>query len=117
MMSERHDTLVLRWAWALTVLTALVLCVTTLSPGMPSVGPPGSDKWQHFAGFALLALPLGYARPAWGWRIVLGVAVFGGMIELVQPHVGRDAEWGDLAADTIGAAVGIFAARLLPRQL
>ena len=102
-----------RWSIALTVLIALVLCIATLSPGMPAVGPQGSDKWQHFGGFALLVLPLGYARPGWGVSILIGAALFGGLIELIQPHVGRSAEWADLAADIAGAAAGILAMRLL----
>ena len=116
-MPDLSITLSLRWAWAATLLVAFALCVTTLSPGMPSVGPPGSDKWQHFAGFALLALPLGYARPRWGWCIVLGAAAFGGMIELIQPSVGRGAEWADLAADIAGASAGVVAMRLVRRRL
>lgn len=102
-----------RWAFALTVLIALALCIATLSPGMPAVGPQGSDKWQHFGGFALLVLPLSYARPGWGLPILIGAAAFGGLIELVQPSVGRDAEWADLAADIAGAATGILAMRVL----
>ncbi|SEK79914.1 hypothetical protein [Roseovarius nanhaiticus] len=102
-----------RWAIFLTVLIALALAIATLSPGMPAIGPQGSDKWQHFAGFALLVLPLGYARPDWGLRILIGAAAFGGVIELIQPNVGRAAEWADLVADIAGAAAGILAMRLL----
>jgi VanZ family protein len=113
--SDHQTQRMLRWAWALTALIALALCITTLSPGMPAVGPPNSDKWQHFAGFALLALPLGYARPRWGWQIIFGVLAFGAMIEVIQPFVGRGAEWADLAADVAGAAVAVLAMRLLRR--
>lgn len=105
-----------RWAILLTVVIALALCIATLSPGMPAIGPRGSDKWQHFVGFALLVLPLGYARPDWGLRILMGAAAFGGLIELVQPNVGRAAEWADLAADIAGASAGILAMRLLRRR-
>jgi len=103
------------WAWALTLLIALGLCVTTLSPAVPSVGPPGSDKLQHFIGFALLALPLAYARPQWGLRIVVCVFAFGALIEVIQPSVGRSAEWADLAADMAGATTAVLAMRLWRR--
>jgi VanZ family protein len=32
---------------------------------------------------------------------------FGGLIEIVQPYVGRGAEWADLVADGLGAALGV----------
>ena len=116
-MPDIFDDRTLRWAAGLTAVIALALAVATLTPGTPSAGPSGTDKVQHFAGFALLALPLGYARPEWGWRIFLGVAAFGGLIELVQPHVGRSAEWADLAADAAGAAVAVLAMRIWRRRI
>ncbi len=107
-MSDSQEDRLLRRACAATLLIAVAICITTLTPAMPSVGPPGSDKLQHFAGFFCLALPLGYARPRWGWHIIAGVAGFGAMIELVQPYVGRGAEWGDLLADIAGASTAVL---------
>ena len=101
-----------RWAVALTLLVAAALAVATLTPAMPRIGPQGSDKVQHFIGFALLALPLGYARPDWAWRILIGAAAFGGLIELVQPHVGRSGEWSDMVADVAGAGAAVMAMRI-----
>ncbi|MFD0859289.1 VanZ family protein [Roseovarius aquimarinus] len=100
-------------AWSVTFLIAAALLAVTLSPGVPQIGPPGSDKWQHVAGFALLALPLGYARPGWWLWIIAGAGAFGGVIELVQPHVGRSAEWADLVADVAGAAAAAITMRLV----
>ncbi len=91
------------WAWFVTLLLAAVLCVLTLSPPGPAVGPPSPDKLYHFIGFGLLALPLCLAYPRRGWAVIAGVIMFGAAIEVIQPFVGRGAEWADLLADALGA--------------
>lgn len=106
------------WAWAATALIALLLCIATLSPSVPAVAPPGFgvDKVQHFIGFALLAMPLGYAYPRWTWAVIGGATLFGGAIELIQPLFGRGCEVADLIADGLGAATGALAMRALRRK-
>lgn len=103
------------WAWAATVLIAVLLLIATLSPSVPAVAPPvfGVDKVQHFIGFALLAMPLGYAYPRWTWAVIGGATLFGGAIELIQPLFGRGCEVADLVADGLGAATGALAMRAL----
>ncbi len=104
-----------RWAWCVTALIAAALCVTTLSPAVPAIGPPNSDKVQHFIGFAALSLPLGFAYPRRTLAIIAGATLFGAGIELVQPFVGRGAELADLVADALGATTGALAMRALRR--
>lgn len=106
------------WAWAATALIAVLLSIATLSPSVAAVAPPGFgvDKVQHFIGFALLAMPLGYAYPRWTWAVIGGATLFGGAIELVQPLFGRGCEVADLVADGLGAASGAFAMRALRRK-
>ncbi len=104
-----------RWAWYATALIAAALCVSTLSPVMPAIGPPSSDKIQHFIGFAALASPLGFAYPRRTLAIVAAATLFGAGIELVQPFVGRSAELADLVADALGATTGALAMRALRR--
>lgn len=97
----------------LTLFVALLIAWGTLSPpGAPGPALPLTDKQIHALAFALLVLPLGWVRPrAALWLGPLALA-YGGAIELIQPSVGRSAEWGDLLADAIGIALG-----LLPGQL
>ncbi|MCQ0090990.1 VanZ family protein [Roseovarius sp. M141] len=104
------------WAWAATVILAALLCVLTLSPQGPAVGPPRPDKLYHFIGFGLLAVPLCLVYPHRAWTVVVGVIAFGAAIEVIQPYVGRGAEWGDLLADALGAAGAAGLARMLPRK-
>ncbi len=96
---------------AATVFLALIIAVLTLAPISPG-GPAGFDKIYHSLAFAALAFPLSFVRPRMAPWIILGVIVYGGTIELIQPFFLRHAEWGDLGADAggslLGAAVGYF---------
>jgi VanZ family protein len=72
------------------------------------------DKEEHFVAYFGLAL-MGVL--GWSGRravpIFLGALVLGGGLELLQAVVGRDAEWGDMLANTLGAATGTLLALLL----
>lgn len=100
--ADRPLSRVLFWAAA---LLAFVMAVLPHPPQLP--GEP-SDKIQHIAAFATLAL-LG----AWGYagmalpRLLAGLSLFGAMIEIVQaiPAVHRDSDVVDWLADTVAAGV------------
>jgi VanZ family protein len=110
-------------AYVLTLLLALTIAVLTLTPTVPGPeGLPGLDKLAHALAFGLFVLPLSIAYPA-RWFRIWGLALaFGGLIEIVQPFVGRSNEWADLLADGVGAACGIglvllyFRARRLQKR-
>jgi VanZ family protein len=94
-----------------------------LTPHPPSLpGPLQWDKAEHFtAYFGLMLL----ASLGWGLRrslvwIFLGVVALGGALEIVQTMVGRDGEWGDFAANDLGALAGLavgIAYLAMPRRL
>ena len=70
------------------------------------------DKWIHGAAFVVLAVWFSgqYARGAY-WRIALGLAVFGGMTELVQQQlIYRSADGADMLANLAGIGVGLLIA-------
>ena len=81
-----------------------------LTPHPPPLpGPWAWDKADHFTAYFGLAL---LATLAWGLRrslvwVLLGVVVLGGALEILQAFVGRDAEWGDFFANTLGALAGM----------
>lgn len=89
------------WAAAAAVL---FLSLAPTSPELPSTG---WDKSNHLFGFltlALLGLP---AYPSRRLQVVIGLLLFGGLIELMQaltPY--RFAEWADWLADGLGVGIG-----------
>ena len=88
------------------VLAAVIAVLTLTQLPSPQIGVPGSDKVHHLLAFAALAFPLSAARPRLAPWVVLGVVGYGGLIEIIQPYTGRQAEWGDLIADAGGAILG-----------
>lgn len=97
----------------LAVLTIAGLLALMLGPATTvESSVSGLDKVGHFGGFLLIALSLTLLRPGWrgGPAAVLAV-VIGAAVELIQGQIGRDASWGDLLADAVGAVV---AASLTP---
>jgi len=90
---------------ATTIVLGIVIALLTLAP-VTSESVPGSDKLHHALAFAALAFPLPFARPRLAIPVALGVIAYGGVIELVQPAFGREAEWADFMADILGAILG-----------
>lgn len=99
------------------VWIALAAIVTTLYL-LPNAGPPGQaqlDKISHVLAFAALGLAalLAAARPGIGAPLVISVAL-ALVLEWLQAYVpGRDSSLLDGAANLVGLAVGIAAARVI----
>lgn len=95
-------------------LTALVLLVVIIGS---MVGPFQNveaasniwDKAAHFVAFGLVLWSLGvlFRRLPRTFAAVLALAL-GGAVELIQGTVGRDASWGDLAADGLGILLALL---------
>lgn len=74
------------------------------------------DKAKHFIVFYVLTALAITALPASRfWRIGLVLLAFGGMIEVLQAFVGRDAAWGDVLADACG--IGALFGPIILRDL
>ena len=91
----------------------LPLCICTwmaLGSGLPSGAPKVSDVSLHLFAFAYLTTALRIAYPAALLWIVVPVMLFyGGLIELIQAFLpARQAEWKDVAVDSLGVAVGLL---------
>ena len=99
-------------------LFPLALAVVVWGELKPSAhGPEGWDKVLHFIAYfglaGLATVALGRLRPAlWAG---LALAAFGGVLEIVQSFVGRDAEWGDELANVIGVGAGVAAGLIFLR--
>ena len=97
---------VLFWA------TTLFVLVVALWPLPPAIAVGISDKIQHAAAFATLALLALWAfprsSPAW---IIVGLSLFGAFIEVAQGTslIHRDRDVFDWIADTVACAVVVLA--------
>lgn len=88
---------------------ALMLVVWgELTPHPPDILPGASDKLLHFtAYFGLAALAsVALNRPLAVLVAVLSLAALGGGLEVLQGFTGRDAEWLDEVANSLGAVLG-----------
>lgn len=90
---------------------ALLLAVATLSL-LPTAYLPAQafnlwDKAQHALGFAALAVCGLLAYPHHAARVLVGLLLYGGAIELAQAATGwRYGDWHDWLADALGLAAG-----------
>lgn len=106
------------WLWrkaglVLAAMIAIAVGTLTLTP-VPSASlmMGGIDKVYHALAFAALIFPLIVTDSRrWFWAVPLVIA-YGGAIELIQPTVGRSAEWLDFGADITGVLAGAALAEL-----
>tara|TARA_R110001592_G_scaffold58295_3_gene176748 strand:- start:66 stop:431 length:366 start_codon:yes stop_codon:yes gene_type:complete len=100
--------------WSATAFALVMACLPqeAVLPGNPN------DKLLHILAFAVLALLAAFAYPRIRLlAILVGLSLFGIMIELVQliPALNRTADWTDWAADTLAAAAVLGCVFLLRR--
>ncbi len=94
------DKLALAWA---TIIAYLSLSPLETVPHIHV-----SDKLGHFAAYTLLGFLGTLSRKSYlsfGSTLLL-VLIYSGLIELIQPYVNRYMEFGDFAANTLGAVCG-----------
>lgn len=98
----------------LTIALIVLICVGTLWPHpLLSSHALGNDKIQHFLGFGSIVVPAALFRPRWLLLLVPFTIALGGLVELVQPFVGRDLDIHDFYADSLGVAMAVILASLL----
>ncbi len=118
---QAHRRRVARVGLVLGLAAVIAVGYATLTPGPGHVVlSDGRDKVYHFIAFFCIVFPLIATDPRrWAW--VMPVAIgYGGAIELIQPHVGRSAEWLDFGANITGVlsamAMGEVANKWLRRR-
>ena len=105
-----------RATWIAAVLYAgLIFWLSTQANPLPALAARIWDKLLHLIEYGGLGLVLGLGlgqQPRFGWRDILfwtlvAGFLYGGSDELHQSFVpGRDAEVGDMLADTVGCLLG-----------
>ncbi len=90
-------------------------------PSLADLGATGiGDKTAHLVGYAgtmaCAAFAAGASRARLGWGAFL--IVYGALMELGQAAMaqGREASWGDMAANSAGIVIGAIIAALLVRM-
>lgn len=94
----------------LAVVAALVLSL--LPPKAVDI-PGANDKLEHLIGYLLLTFWFCGLYPRRRYALIaLGMLAMGGLVEVLQAalHLGRQAELGDLIADSMGIALAVILA-------
>lgn len=105
------------WAGAFWLCLMAVSALALLPDPDGDLPSSGWDKGNHLLAFATLAGLALQAFPRRKQAIVPGLALYGGLIEILQaltPY--RQAEWRDFLADALGAVLGLVLAAGLRRQ-
>ena len=97
----------------LTLSLSVCIAVLTLIPSSAAPDLPGGDKVHHVLAFMALTLPSAAFYPKALVRVVLAAALYAGLIEVIQPFVGRSGETADFQADLLGIAIGAVIGLLL----
>lgn len=107
-----------RYRIALSLAAAFSLTIAVLLQAANILGE--SDKLQHILVFCILAILARLSfRTVPSALIALGFVLFGAAIEVIQmlPFLHRDAERGDLAADSLAILATLSAVGLIRRVL
>lgn len=98
----------------LSFLVIIAISILTLTPiQAPALGAVSHpDKVYHALAFGSLAFPVAFFRPSWLVLALPAYAAFGGVIEIIQPFVGRDCSIADWIADLTGLGLGSLVARV-----
>jgi len=82
-------------------------CVIAFSPAEAGLQPQLNDKFLHTTGFFVMAFLAHLAHPyAKKMHLIIGLAILGLMIELVQAYLPyRDFSLWDWGADILGAVL------------
>ncbi|NCG16859.1 MAG: VanZ family protein [Synechococcales cyanobacterium H12SWP_bin.12] len=102
-----------RYWRSLSILIMLLTTTFSLSPLDNLPEAPGSDKTHHLIAYAALAFPTALRKPRQWPIIILGFALYSGLIELIQPLVNRYGEWMDFLANACGLFIGVALASLI----
>lgn len=96
-----------------------LLIITILSFIPVSQEPPMNniDKIEHLIAYAALTMPISLSYNPRQKHIFWFACIWGMLIEIFQPYVGRQADTMDAVINAVGAYLGILLAQYLFRVL
>ena len=72
-----------------------------------------SDPFLHFIAYGVMVLPVSIVRVYPHFSVFLIAMTYGGVVELIQPFCGREADIMDFFANILGVILGILMAQVL----
>lgn len=101
-----------RWWLAVGLFGCGMLLYLSLIPSPPQPEVAHFDKLEHLLAYIVLGAWFAAILPRHHGRVFVGLAVLGGLIELLQGMTDyRSGDALDMVADVVGIVVGILAAR------
>ena len=102
-----------RWAfWSLLLAISVALLrpepIAVRDELVPEEGRFHAAKAFHVLGYALLTILAATGYPHRGVLIGLILVAHGALVEIIQPHVGRNGTVIDVAFDAAGVALGFW---------
>ena len=102
----------------LTAMVTVVIAGLMLFPvTAPEIVGDHSDKFYHIIAFGALTFPSALLHLPLSRVVLIFAILFGALIEVIQPYVGRSGSWEDFLADVLGALLGWVFARVIRKQL
>ena len=98
-------------------LGMLIISLATLAPIDHLPPAPGSDKLHHIIGFGGWACMCAFGPFKRFFYMAAFIIFWGGIIELIQPHVNRYGEWLDFYADALGVLLVILSTLMIRHVL
>ena len=93
------------------VIASLILFLSLQPPGELDTNILVSDKLLHFIAYGVMVIPVSIDGVYPQFSVFLIAMTFGGVIELIQPFWGREADIMDFFANIFGVILGILIAR------
>ena len=120
MSTSRLDRVALfcRWAfWGLLVAVSIALLrpepIAVRDELVPEEGRFHAAKAFHIIGYAILTGLGTIGFPGRGITLGACLVAHGALVEIIQPHVGRNGTVTDVAFDAVGVLLGLWLSRSL----
>ena len=102
--------LLIRYGVALSVFFLFVITTLSFIPVTQEPAVNNIDKIEHLIAYTALTFPIALSYHPRYKAIFWGACIWGMMIEIIQPYVGRQADAIDATINAVGAGMGLLMA-------